>query len=70
MEFEKCAIMSGFRRSGHIYFVKSQQYWLEIAKLKKVFRSTINPCTKIIPMYLTESSTQKLTDWLAYLLMP
>ena len=30
------------------YFVRSRQYWLGIAKLKHVFRSTINPSTKMI----------------------
>ena len=30
------------------YFVTSRQYWLGIAKPKNVFRSTINPSTKLI----------------------
>ena len=48
-----------------IYFVISRQYWLGTAKPKNVFRSIINPSTKLMWNFnLTEFSTNWLIDWL------
>jgi len=30
MEFEKCAIMSGFRRSGHIYVTQLSNFFFNL----------------------------------------
>ena len=57
----------------NIYCVTSRQDWLGIVKPKNVFRSTINPSTKLIWNFLTKFSTDGPTDqlnnWLTCLLM-
>ena len=37
------------------YFVTSRQYWLGIAKHKNVFKSTINPSTRLIYVIFKKS---------------
>jgi len=38
------------KKQLYIYFATSRQDWLGIAKLKNVFRSTINPSMKLMKL--------------------
>ena len=54
----------------NIYFVTAWQHWLDIAKPKNVFRSTVNLFIKLLWNFKISYLTDFSTDWLSDFLMP